>query len=373
MDCLTKYFDVKTVKSRIPKLNAEVDGSAESSFYAAINQSTILDTTETIDKGNARLIFLTRTDIEKEEKELEEEEGEVVDGDGRKQQQQQQHNEIECDSDNHLHLELDMRKCDAARERLRQELLSKREKIQKNTPYSISTVGFSLLQKAFLLEYATNECVKKLDRMVTKRVSESTELGDKINKSIFACTINTLIKNKLTEAEVEAVKLFLPPVYEIPDQFNAKILLAKYVEQYYAACGDDDDNNLRLLKDFYMSLKFHHIDGEQSLYAFYKHVAASERDGRPSTDVQRFTNACNHVVFAIALNYYNFRYDICRLDRELEELLVTETKDCTKDLIRFDKKKIYYVPRKNCFYAIKDDNDLLLKSSTMSSLFCELV
>lgn len=342
----------------------EVDGTAESSFYAAINKSDILNSSFTKQNSsvdNARLIYLAYVDEDSPDDEDADEEEILV-------QEEEEEEEFGCDK--HLHLERDMRKCDAVREELKRKLVNKRNEAVRNTPYVVSTLAFTLLQKSFALEYAVNACVEKLDRKANV-VSVSAEPGDKINKSIFACTVGSLIKNKLTEAQVKTIKLFLPPIYEIPKQFNAKLLLAKYIEQYYGSDGDED---LVKLKDFCLALKFQHVNDEQSLMSFYKLVNDSERcRQKPSSDTQRFIDACNFVVYTYALNFYRSNYEICRLDRELESLWVTSIDDPTEDFILFDKAKIYFVPRNGCFYAYKKETECVLKAFTMSSLFCELI
>ena len=224
-----------------------------------------------------------------------------------------------CYCDKHLHFELDMRKNEAAKRKLEETILDKRESDIKSIPYSISTYFFTLLQKAYTLEYAVEECVKKLD-IDARFIALSDKLGDKINKSIFACTVNSLVKNKITEAQVKTVTLFLPPVYEIPKQFDAKILLAKYIEQYYGT-----KEELRTLQEFFLALNFQHINGDLPLTSFYELVKYSEAKTKDKiSDKQRFVNICNYIVYIHALNHYQYCYDLCRLDREIENLLVTK-------------------------------------------------
>ena len=152
-------------------------------------------------------------------------------------------------------------------------------------------------------------------------------------------------------------------MYEIPKQFDAKLLLAKYIEQYYGT-----KEELRTLQEFFLALNFQHINGDLPLTSFCELVECSEaKTNDKISDKQRFVNICNYIVYIYALNHYQYCYDLCRLDREIENLLVTKQTEPSKNLILFDKSKIYYVPRKECFYAYKDNQ--LLKAFTMTSLF----
>lgn len=360
MECLGKYFVINQVKPKNTNLMMNIDGSEESRFYAVINQSAILDSSKATDSANAKLVYLIKNDTEEHTSQINSNDISSNDPEDMKR-------DLETTNCNkHFHFELDIRKTEAAKLKLERNILEEEKINKRNIPYSISTYFFALLQKAFKVEYLVNECQHMLD-INSKQLTIIGKLGNKINKSIFACSINSLVKSKLTEAQVKTVKLFLPPVYEIPKQFDAKILLAKYLEQFYGS-----SKQLKTLQDFYLALNFQHINGELPLTTFYEMVKDSETEQRDEIhDKHRFENICNYIIYIYALNHYQFHYDLCRLDREIENLLVTDRIDHTKSLTLLDKTKIYYVPRNSSFYAYK--NNQLLKAFTMTSLFCELI
>ena len=109
MDCLTKYFVLKPVVSKDTQFMMEVDGTAESRFYAVINKSAILDSAKVSDGGKAKLVYLIRQDNEDKW------EGELnTDKEGVEEMNSNSENTC-CYCDKHLHFELDMRKSEAAK------------------------------------------------------------------------------------------------------------------------------------------------------------------------------------------------------------------------------------------------------------------